>query len=188
MERVLGLLARIGPALSASGAPMGAIYVEGASDAIQHAIDAVTRQLRSISSSIELMAGHHTVRLTPMGAGPYAAVEASRVAPPLRPAPTLGHSMLHAVEVRNRLRSDEVASALMAAALSHADWINIVTDEVFRGDPVAGRCVVGTVTGRDTFPSWSRRQMSGLIDRRSADLLQCIGWHRLTGPRLPGAD
>lgn len=188
LEGAAARLSRVRVRLDGIGTPLAAIYVEGACDALAHAMEALLwsasrHDLQSKGPSV----GTCRLRLRADGEPPFADLVEDVSAPP--PATfggrALGADLATSKEVGDRMKTDEVAAALMTAALSHSDWIHIGSGDAFRGDALAAHAVVATVTGRTSFPSLSRRQMDGLIHRGSAKILAGLGWRRLTGPAIP---
>jgi len=185
IERIMAELGRIRNRLSSLGQPLAAVYAAGSFDALAYALEAALAGLGDVPP-LPAGAGLLDLRLRAEGPHPYAVTDVGALAPPFAAGPSIGSAILADRNAVERLRSDEIAAGLMAAALAHADWLHLASDAVFHGDALAARAVVGTIAGRDTFPSWTRRQMGGLIDRGSADLLSALGWRRMTGAALPG--
>ena len=186
-------LSRVRHRLDAAGAPLAATYVEGALDALSFSMEAAlwvegANGRGSGSHEDAAYVGTARVQLHRDGTGVYADLaKPFMVPPPVSAGPALGAGLAGATDLAAALRDDEVGSGLMAAALAHTDWIHLETGEVFSGDPLAAHAVVATVVGRTSFPSWTRRQMGGLIHRGSADALAGLGWRRMTGAAMPTA-
>lgn len=186
---VMAALSRLRHELDAAGAPLAGTYIEGAYDALSFAIDAAMwAAVRYRGTEDGAWIGTIQLRLERDGEGVYADLRNPvSVAPPAAAGRSLGADLTGSASVIEVLRKDEVATGLMAAALAHSDWMHVASGEVFIGDPLSARAVVATIAGRTSFPTWTRRQMGGLIHRESADALAALGWRRMTGAALPTA-
>lgn len=191
IELTIPHMARVRQRLDAAGAPLAATYAEGACDAMSFALEAVLRSIAKLGAAGDAEGaciGTRRLRLLPEASGVYGALaDPAEVAPPSDAGPSLGADLAGSPEIVARLRGDDVASALMSAALAHSDWLHLASDAVFTGDALAARAVISTITGRTSFPDLTRSQLGGCIHRGSADALSALGWRRMTGAPLPGA-
>lgn len=188
-ERLLTRLLRARQQFDAAGAPLAATYAEGACDAMSFALEAALKaiaRMRGLESGREAFVGTSRLRFLAEDGGVYGELaKPVRESPPRDAQPAIGADIAGNPAIVAALRADDVAAALMCAALAHSDWLHLASDAAFTGDALAARAIVSTIAGRTSFPDLTRHQLGGLIHRGSADALAALGWRRMTGPSLP---
>lgn len=179
LQDVRGELARSGEALPAA-------YVEGAVDALRAALRGNSVAGFRTNSDTAFI-GRHRIRFLPTTPDTFKLdVDAATLAHRVDDASDhIGAAIGSDEGFMGMLRCDDLAAATLYLTLAHCDWINLATGDVFHGTASAAEGIVGTLSGRSSYPRW-RMPKAGRVHQETQTRLGMLGWKRLRGVQPPG--
>lgn len=167
------------------GHQLAATYVEGAVDAVRAALEALPAIC--VARTGRMFIGRHELEICMREGGDAFALGASTA--DLGHVVSdcgvhIGHAIGLAGDFLNAMRDDDVVAAMVYMALAECDWIAPSLGQIYYGSSAAAEAIIGTLIGRTTFPRW-RSPAPGLVHDNTQELLNSVGWRRLSGLRLP---
>jgi len=180
LQDVRGELARSGEALPAA-------YVEGAVDAVRAALQGTSASTLPTRADTAFI-GRHRVRFLPIAPETFTLdVDAAALAHRVDDTSDhIGAAIGGDQGFVGMLRCDDLAAATLYLTLAHCDWINLATGDVFHGTASAAEGIVGTLSGRSSYPRW-RMPKAGRVHEETQARLVALGWKHLRGVRPPGS-